>query len=304
MRKSAITRIVLYSLLTVLLIGILGSFLAIHAGRGFGGFGRMIAAEVLDEADLDDLFEDEPDEDGSRFATASQGETLTFDGEAVGKIEIDWVAGDILVQKGDVEKIEVRETESDYPMVYDLREGKLEIRFSKNLRRNFADFRNLPDKDLTVTVPESWQGKELEIQSVSADAEIQGMTVENLEYQGVSGECQVQDCVVRELDVETVSGNVLLEGEVMELDCESVSADVTLSVTNVPRKIDMDGVSGRLQLTLPEDAGFTVDMNGLSKDLDTDFPVTTEKGKFVSGDGSCRIEIDGVSGNVKILKRQ
>ena len=132
--------------------------------------------------------------------------------------------------------------------------------------------------------------------------EVRDLSLEDLEFQGVSGKFDLENCKIGELSMETVSGKVTMNGQVREVECESVSANCELELTNVPREISMEGVSGSLELTLPAEAGFTVKMDGLSKNLDTDFAVTARDGKFIAGDGRCRIEIEGISGNARIYQ--
>ena len=295
MKKSAITRIIIYSLLAVILVSVLGAALTIHMGGGWRQVARI----------LDDDFDDDLDEvrEAQSFVTAQQSQELSFLPQEVREIQIQWVAGDLTVVTGDVDRIEVKESESDTPMVYSLREGELEIRFRKGLTKNLTDFSGKKEpKDLTITVPKNWYGQEIEINSVSTDAEIRDMTLETFEYQGMSGNCTIQNCSIREMDVDGMSLSVNMQGEVRELDIDGTSVSCEFDLINAPREIEMDGVSCSLELILPENAGFSVDMHGLSKNLDTDFAVTTRNGRTVAGDGSCLIDVDGISGNVKILK--
>ena len=299
MKKSAMIRIVVYSLLILLLVGILAAGMAFHRNFGWNGVGRILSEEMdLDVVDGDEEYLDE--EDLEKF-TASQDQKISLEAGQIHEILVEWVAGEVRILPGDTGAIEIQETESKKPLVYSVKNGKLKIQFCEEiLGMKFGTGLRMPSKDLTITVPADWAGEELEIHSVSADVEIRELSLEELEFQGVSGRCDLQDCMIGELSLETVSGRVSMSGQVRELECESVSADCELVLTNVPREISMEGVSGSLDLTLPADAGSTVKMNGLAKDLDTDFAVTAKDGRFAAGDGSCKIEIDGISGKVRI----
>ena len=293
MKKSAVTRIVIYSVLIALLAGLLGTALAFHHQFGWHGIRRIIGGEM-------DM---EFDSDGTEIIRADQGQKISLEAASVREIQVEWVAGDVQILPGDTAGIEIQETASEKPLVYSLREGKLKIQFcEETIGMKFGVNLRMPSKDLTITVPADWAGQELEIHSVSADVEVRELSLEEVEFQGVSGRFDLKNCKINELSMETVSGKVTMDGQVQKVDCESVSADCELVLANVPREISMEGVSGRLELTLPADAGFTVEMDGLSKDLDTDFAVTSENGKFIAGDGGCRIDIDGVSGNAKIYQ--
>ncbi len=293
MKSSAITRIVIYSLLVVLLTGLLGSALVVHAYGNWGLFGLMD----------DDRDDDYDDEDAASFVTAENGEKISVDAKEIRKIEVEWVSGEVTVEPGDVDSIQIQETQTDEPLRYSVKGDTLEILFCRpSIRIGWGWNRKLAAKDLTITVPKEWDGSELEIESVNADVLIRDLKVQKLDYSGVSGKGTLENCQVGKLEAETVSGNVKLSGSIRELECSSVSADCDLVVTNVPDKISLEGVSGSLDLTLPADAGFTADIDGIKKDLDTDFAVTRRNGSYIAGDGSCKIEIEGVSGKAKIQK--
>ena len=107
---------------------------------------------------------------------------------------------------------------------------------------------------------------------------------------------------IDKLDLDTASGNVRFTGGLQQLDCDAVSADIILKLTNVPGRLDMDTVSGDLDVTLPADAGFTVSMDTLSSDFESDFETTTRNGSYIAGNGRCRIDVDAMSGDVIIRK--
>ena len=157
-------------------------------------------------------------------------------------------------------------------------------------------------KDLTVVVPREWAAEEISIEAVEADVELTELAAEELEFDGVSGKFDAANCKIGEVDMDTVSGNIVYSGTLMELDVDSVSANCTLNLTNVPREIQMDGVSGDLELMLPADAGLDVRLGSVSGKLTTDFTGTQSGKSFYCGDGACRITVDGVSGNVRIYQ--
>ena len=83
---------------------------------------------------------------------------------------------------------------------------------------------------------------------------------------------------------------------------DSVSADCVLNLSNVPTSVDMDGVYGNLEISLPENAGFSARLQSASGKLSTDFEGTRNGKSFVSGDGACKVTVSGVSGNVGVYK--
>ena len=138
-------------------------------------------------------------------------------------------------------------------------------------------------KDLVVTVPEDWNCADLNIESVSADVSITGTNADDV-------------------SLESVSGKLSMSGSVSNLSVDCVSADCDLWLNAGVRTIDMDGVSGDMTLYLPEEQGFTVSFDGISGNISTDFPTTVSDRTHTYGDGSCEIEVDGISGDINIKK--
>ena len=64
----------------------------------------------------------------------------------------------------------------------------------------------------------------------------------------------------------------------------------------------METVSGDLNLTLPEDCGFTLEKDTVSGRFSSELPTTEQNGKIVYADGHCEIEVEGVSASVHIRK--
>ena len=278
MRTSAIVRIVIFSVVIAILLGIM-------------------VVGMLGNAFL--------------FNTTTGG-TISSEGSVnaseIHSVEVEWVGGSITVQTADTDTITFSETgakKEEDTMVWKQTGGGLKIQFQE-AKYNFGisfGFEASLNKDLLITVPKDWTAKEFSIESVSADIEIAGITAKNFELDNVSGTCELKDCGIGELDVNTVSGKVDLNGSVQNVSLEAVSANCQLFLSAGTKQIDMESVSGDLTVYLPADQGFTASIEGIGGDLSTDFPTTVSGSKYIHGDGSCKIEAEGVSGNVSIRKR-
>ncbi len=131
----------------------------------------------------------------------------------------------------------------------------------------------------------------------NADLNLQNLIIDDLDFDGASGICRFSDCRIRTLDLDTASGDVTFSGTLDALDFDAASASFTAIVTNTPVALEMDSMSGRLDITLPEDCGYTVNMDALSSNFHSDFG-----NALLSGDGRCRIETDGMNCDV-IIRR-
>ena len=289
MKTNAIVRIVLLSVAIVLLLGIL------LAGIGLRIYSVNFAGSVENHSGDLDLEVMQVDLAGAVSA------------EAVRNISIEWVSGHVTLLPGDVEKISFSESDVDDEkdkMAWKLDGSTLKIQFCRE-RFSFPSFGiniSTPSKDLVITVPRDWVCDTLEIDCASASVNVHEMTIREVDFDGASGKCSFYDCSVEELDLDTASGDVAFTGTLDSLDCDAASASCQITVANVPREIDIDTASGDLDLTLPEDCGFTCELDSMSGDFVSDFETTISNGRHTHGDGSCKITVSAMSGDVTIRK--
>lgn len=275
MKTNAIVRIAIYSLVILLLAGLLA------AGLGVGAYIFRLDFSTGDHIT------------GSGSVSAEDVEDLS----------IEWASGSITIQTADTDSISFSEegyAGEGQEMVYSIRNGKLTISYSKPSVQ--IGFVSVPNKDLTITVPRDWPCGKLDIDSASTDARIEGLTFDEVALDSASNTFRFIDCTISQLDVDGASNSIELSGTLDTLDCDGMSTTVTAVLKTAPSAIDMDGMSSTLVLTLPENCGFRVTMDGLSNDFSSDFETTSSDGGYVYGNGSCRIDVDGMSSTVKIRK--
>lgn len=286
MKTNAIVRIILFSLAILVLAGILITALSVNL------FMFRNSSQTTDSISLP-------------IAQDGFTNTCVADASQIQNIEIEWAAGSIQICRDtNATNITVAETNNGkdkYNMVCETSGDTLKIQFS-NESMKFPSFGISVDfsKDLVIHVPENWTCDTLEIDAASADLQITDMTIGTVDFDGASGDCLFDNCRVDTLDLDTASGDVEFSGSLNVLECDAVSADFRGVFDQMPSQLQFDGVSGNMDLTFPEDCGFTVALDSVSGDFESDFPTTLSNGNHVYGDGSCRIEADGVSGNITI----
>lgn len=237
------------------------------------------------------------------------GYGVALDAASIREMEIEWAAGSIVIQPMEITEIRISEQGVDQdkePMVWNVRNGQLNIQYSKNTDHSFGMGLLLGEhsKDLVIQVPREWQCDSLEIDAASASLEINGLTIREMEFDGASGTCVFSNCTVEALELDTASGDVRFTGTLTQMDCDAASANIFLELSNVPKRLDLDTASGDLDVVLPENAGFTVTMETMSGEFASDFTTTNRNGKYFAGDGRCSIDVDAMSGNVNIRKGQ
>lgn len=281
MKTNAIFRIVLFSLAILVLVSILLGVLTFDTYSFFTRTERPI--ESLERIDIHNVTPE------------------------IRNIEIEWVAGSITFQRDqyatDITVNEFSPTNSEHEMVLRQSGQTLKIRFSEDDIGPIRFGINVDvSKDLMITVPADWECGSLEIDTAAAEVMIQDLTIGEFDFDGASGVCEIINCNVDELDIDTASGDVYFSGTLDTLDCDAASADCTIEVTNIPRSIDLDGMSGNLELILPPDAGFICKLDTLSGSFDSDFTFSTHSDTYVCGSGECKINAKAMSGDVSILK--
>lgn len=286
MKTNAIVRIILFSLAIIILSGI------------------FLGVLVFDMFRFDSNVQIEQ---GDKVETLEQIDIEYFTPD-IRNIEIDWVAGNIIFQKEpyatEITVHEISPVGCEYVMVCKQSGQTLKIQYSEDSTFQFPSFGVDIDisKDLVISVPADWECGSLEIDTAAAEVVINDLTIGEFDFDGASGVCEIINCNVRELNIDTASGDVHFSGILETLDCDAASADCTIEVTNIPRSIKLDGMSGDLELILPPDAGFICELDTMSGTFDSDFKFQTHNDTYVCGDGACKIKVSAMSGAVSILK--
>lgn len=291
-KSSSVLRVLIISItvllgLSILVGGILAALFAVNGAEIIGEITEELGIELnLGDTALDGT-------------TASAG---SVSAEEVSQIEIEWAAGSITIVPGDTETIDFSETAGLSPedqLIWKQSGSTLQIQFCKpkiHVGISIADL----NKDLVITVPQDWACENLQIEAASAEVNVQSLNIDNFYFDGASGQCILENCQIDEVDLDTASGTIFLHGTVNYIDCDAASANCCLVLENTPKRIEVDSASGDLEISLPQDCGFTVSMEGLSGNFSSDFPTTFKNGKHLYGDGSCRIDISALSGSVII----
>ncbi|MBR3973281.1 MAG: DUF4097 family beta strand repeat protein [Oscillospiraceae bacterium] len=286
MKTNAIVRIVLFSIAILVLLGILITGLFI------------------------DMFQFDTSTNGQNLPVAFDGITSqgAVDADDIRNLDIEWVSGTItILHDENTNQITIAETGSENEkdaMVYSKTGNTLNIQYCKDSIKfpSFGINVNI-SKDLFITVPADWSCNELSIDTSSADVNIINMKINEVEFNGASGVCYFENCTVDEISMDSASGDLEFSGVLNNLEFDGASANVMITVTNIPNRIDIDSASGDLELYLPENCGFTCELTSLSGDFESNFDTVTRKGTHVHGDGSCKITVDAMSGNVSIYKQ-
>ena len=279
--------------IALICVSVVVAILALNfAGRAAFGVLRAGERYIYDNANSYEMLDRSGFGSGEQSATAS--EPLTD----ITEIEIHWLTGDVYLVESDTDGVTFQEdytgSNEDYRMRYKVSNGKLTIQPCKSKLFGSID---LPRKALTVFLPDTLTLDKITVETVSADVELMGGSVDALSINTMSGNITGPGLSAKEYELGTVSGDIsltALPAGSSAIDCETVSGEVRISCTAHPDEIDFNSVSGNLRLTLPKGScRYTLDFSTVSGDRDTD--------RFISGgDETCDITAETVSGNVEL----
>ena len=291
MKRDALARIIMWSLVAVLLtsllvVGISASPSSFFTGDwSFGIIGVTYKNSALYNVG---------------------GGTVT---DEFHSIKVNWTNGKINIESYDGEDTVISETEvaeKENKLRWRVEDGVLKIQqMAAGIR---FGLKKTPKKTLTVKIPSSAAEKlkSVNTDSVSAEVNIIGVAASGkIEIDTVSGSAELKNIKTARLDIDTVSGEVNAEGEISELESDSVSGDITVSSAVSLEKLDCDSTSGNIRLTIPKDSGFTLKADTVSGDISCGLPTVSEsKNRRVCGDGSADFETDTVSGDLIITSAE
>ena len=291
MKRNAIARIIIWSLVAVLLtsllvVGISSSPSSFFTGDwSFGIIGVTYKNSAL-------------------YNVGGGTETDEFQ-----RIKVNRTNGKINIESYDGEDTVISETEvaeKENKLRWRVEDGVLKIQqMAAGIR---FGLKKTPKKTLAVKIPSSAAEKlkSVNTDSVSAEVNIIGVAASGkIEIDTVSGSAELKNIKTARLDIDTVSGEVNAEGEISELESDSVSGDITVSSAVPLEKLDCDSTSGNIRLTIPKDSGFTLKADTVGGDISCGLPTVSEsKNRRVCGDGSADFETDTVSGDLIITSAE
>lgn len=307
MKKSAIARIVIWSVVALALTGIL--------------IGTLIFNESINAP----IFFGE--KHGYRYNNESEYTIGASDlpAETFTNVNIDWISGNVFVLAYDGDTVKIEETSTDdieekYALRWCVKENTLYIKPCKSTNSwNLAN--KIPTKDLFLYIPDNLAitMNKISVDTASACISITGITANQIDTTTASGDTWLEKCDAIEIDIEnvsgyvnltetksekidaeTVSGNVEIMGTVEELSADSVSGTVLLSTGEAPQSAEISTVSGEIKFALPENDGFYIDFDSVSGKVTSEFPLIINNSKQTYGNGARNYDFETVSGNVYI----
>ena len=277
MKKS--TRVILITAVGLTALGIVLALAGVIAGASFK---QIYQTGSWDTVYYDDDYDNTFRDDGIYELAAKD----------INDINIDWVSGDVSIISYSGSKIILEETAegeiTDKSFLrYRLKNGVLDVDYSTGkIGISLGSLSKEFNKKLCIKLPESLAAnlKGVDIDAVSADIAVNGLSLDNMSIDVTSGDIRLTDMNIRDFEADTISGAL------------------AASFNSCPEAFRFDSTSGDCKIYLPADSGFTAVIDDISGDLETEFSYHKNSDyEYVIGDGRNSFEMDTVSGDFEIL---
>ena len=282
MKSAAIFKIIVWSLVTVFLIGFLITIAV--SGAGFGGMPFSI--------DLSRI--------GGEVELVREQE---FSADDIESLYLKWASASVYITPTDGDKIIVTEKASgniteDELLQISERDGTLFMEqgtqrrrfFVFNFGRRVVNEIRLPEKDYNKIITRLTSGKiemnDLVFETVDAE-----MTSGLLDFRGLSSE---------NIIIDITSGKAEISGSFSDINAKMTSGLLDIETDTAPENLRVDLTSGKGIVTIPDNEGFIVGVNKTSGVFSTNFNLD-EFNRYGTGDRQYSIKM--TSGKVELLKK-
>ena len=267
-KGRAILKLVIWSVIFVILCGIMISGLDIDSFGNIGGF-TVWNWEVYD--------------DPESYSIGNQ----EFSSPWIRNIDIDWYYGgtvNITVYDGNTVRVEESlnsGADEEDRMRVKLEDGWLRVRYRES---GMHFFEVSPQKNLTVYIPVIYASTlgDIFIDVSSSETKISGIAVSRAKIDSSSGDVCLTDCMVGALEIDsasadvtlsgeydsveidTASGDCVIKGQARSVDFDGASGNCTMELTQLPEQLTADCASGSLWLSAPIGEGFKANIDASS----------------------------------------
>ena len=164
----------------------------------------------------------------------------------------------------------------------------------------------LDEKHMVLTIPKAIADegfKSVSLSCASGEYSLGQLACQSLNIDLASGRVQGEELDAKSLDLDVASGNVDLIGDFSKSVNMNVASGV-VSVTDLdscPAYTSIDIMSGQASLAIPQDSGFTANVDKISGSFNCDFNGmwdSKKDGLLVCGDGEKAMDISMASGTV------
>ena len=235
--------------------------------------------------------------------------------DSVKSVKVDVVSASVRMSVGSGSRVVVKITTNlpeERRPVAKLDGSTLTVKTPKNVVNNF-NFGQYKTS-VEITVPSSFNtssratSRDIKMENVSGSIQIEKITAGSFEVDVVSGSIKLTDIDADSVDTDSVSGSTTIEGKFRKFDVDSVSGSVHIKTSEmVDSKSSANTISGSVEISIPENKGFTLDYSSVSGTTKNDFTGFKSDRKTKSGtneykNGGVKISAETISGSIHVEK--
>ncbi|MGN0517501.1 MAG: DUF4097 family beta strand repeat-containing protein [Acutalibacteraceae bacterium] len=143
--------------------------------------------------------------------------------------------------------------------------------------------------------------KRISIDNVSGKMTVNNITTDNLSVNTVSGGFAADNTTAKFFYIDNVSGKINLNGSFDKVEADTVSGDFTINSKTMLSDLAVDGVSAAINITIPENDGFELELDKASAYFKCEFETKNTGDLYIYKNRTSKFEIDTVSGNVNLM---
>lgn len=147
---------------------------------------------------------------------------------------------------------------------------------------------------------DSMEANRIGIPTHSGDVDL-ASTFQELDFTSASGDLLCRSATVGTMISKTTSGDLEVSGNLSQIQATSTSGDISLRSSQMISGATIQSTSGDIFLFLPENGGFTAQLNSSAGDLICAFPNFYGGKVYRYKDGSVKIQMDTASGDACLL---
>ncbi len=140
--------------------------------------------------------------------------------------------------------------------------------------------------------------------TASGSINVNGSKIQTGSMTTASGNISVREGSTGEVKYTTASGNIKLCTDAEAYECGTASGNIKVKAGGTLKKASLNTASGNVQFNLENAAGVEATVRTMSGTAKVAWKeetrITAKKGTFRYGDGSCKVNIKAMSGNINV----
>jgi len=139
--------------------------------------------------------------------------------------------------------------------------------------------------------------------SVSGEIKVETLNFSKINIKTVSSDISIKDSSVSDkLTVDTTSGKIIVNtSNVNYFDCDTISGEINCNFTNCPVEMDIESISGNVDVEIPDNDGFALTFDSASGDININgFATTKESDKYIYKIKDAEFDFETISGDFSL----